>query len=139
MKKTVTIKLFTFLFLASLLEAAPVKTTLENYAYDFPSIGYEISFTASSSYFVPMSADDYFNATDGGYILEVRIDGLSRKARKDFVSYYNDNCEMSFSGEECQLLIEGEIELTSMMSMILKAEKIDFLSSDKSKTIKSFK
>ncbi len=46
---------------------------------------------------------------------------------------------MSFSGEECQLLIEGEIELTSMMSMILKAEKIDFLSSDKSKTIKSFK
>ena len=139
MKKTITIKLFTFLFLASLLEAAPVKTTLENYAYDFPSIGYEISFTASSSYFVPMSADDYFNATDGGYILEVRIDGLSRKARKDFVSYYNDNCEMSFSGEECQLLIEGEIELTSMMSMILKAEKIDFLSSDKSKTIKSFK
>ena len=139
MKKIITIKLFTFLFLASLLEAAPVKTTLENYAYDFPSIGYEISFTASSSYFVPMSSDDYFNATDGGYILEVRIDGLSRKARKDFVSYYNDNCEMSFSGEECQLLIEGEIELTSMMSMILKAEKIDFLSSDKSKTIKSFK
>lgn len=137
--KIIIIKLISLLFLVSILQSSPVKTTLENYAYDFPSIGYEISFTASSSYFVPMSADDYFNATDGGYILEVRIDGLSRKARKDFVSYYNDNCEMSFSGEECQLLIEGEIELTSMMSMILKAEKIDFLSSDKSKTIKSFK
>ena len=137
--KIIKIKLISLLFLVSILQSSPVKTTLENYAYDFPSIGYEISFTASSSYFVPMSADDYFNATDGGYILEVRIDGLSRKARKDFVSYYNDNCEMSFSGEECQLLIEGEIELTSMMSMILKAEKIDFLSSDKSKTIKSFK
>jgi len=135
----IIIKSVSFLFLVSILQSTPVKTTLENYAYDFPSIGYEISFTASSSYFVPMSADDYFNATDGGYILEVRIDGLSRKARKDFVSYYNDNCEMSFSGDECQLLIEGEIELTSMMSMILKAEKIDFLSSDKSKTIKSFK
>ena len=138
MKKIITIKLFTFLFLVSLLQSESIKTTLENYAYDFPSIGYDISFPASSSYFIPMSADDYFNATDGGYTLEVRIDGLSRNARKDFVSYYNDNCELSFSGEECQLILEGEIELTATMSMILKAKKIDFLSSDKSNIIKSF-
>lgn len=138
MKKTITVKLSAFIIFLGLLQANPIKTTLENYAYDFSSIGYEISFPASSSYFIPMSADDYFNATDGGYTLEVRIDGLSRKARKDFVSYYNDNCELTFSGEECQLLLEGEIELTSTMSMILKAKKIDFLSSDKSKTIKSF-
>ncbi len=138
MKKTIIIKLSSFIIFLGLLQADPIKTTLENYAYDFASIGYEISFPASSSYFIPMSADDYFNATDGGYTLEVRIDGLSRKARKDFVSYYNDNCELTFSGEECQLLLEGEIELTATMSMILKAKKIDFLSSDKSNVIKSF-
>ena len=105
MKKIILIKLSFLIVFLSLLQATPIKTTLENYAYDFPSIGYDISFPASSSYFIPMSADDYFNATDGGYTLEVRIDGLSRNARKDFVSYYNDNCELSFSGEECQLIL----------------------------------
>ena len=138
MEKT-TMKLYIFIFIVSLLHSSPVKTTLENYAYDFPEIGYEISFPASSSYFIPMSADDYFNAQDEGYTLEVRIDALSRKATKDFISYYNDNCELSFTGEDCQLELEGEIELTSTMSMILKAKKIDFLSTDRSKTIKSFK
>ena len=122
----------TFLF------AKPVSTTLQDYAYDFSTIGYEIAFPASSSYFIPMTADDYFNATDGSYTLEVRIDGLSRKARKDFVTYYNENCELSFSDKECQLYLEGEIELTGTMSMILKAKKIDFLSSDRSQTIKVF-
>tara|TARA_B110000116_G_C16654048_1_gene498661 strand:+ start:386 stop:805 length:420 start_codon:yes stop_codon:yes gene_type:complete len=139
MKKIITIKLSSILILAALLQSAPVKTTLENYAYDFPSIGYEISFPASSSYFIPMSADDYFNVESGGYTLEVRIDGLSRTARKDFVSYYNEHCEISFTDEECQLSIEGEIELTAIMSMILKAKKIDFLSSNRSNIIKSFK
>ena len=133
-----TMKIYAFIFIVSLLYSNPVKTTLENYAYDFPEIGYEISFPASSSYFIPMSADDYFNAQDGGYTLEVRIDALSRKATKDFISYYNENCELSFTGDDCQLVLEGEIELTATMSMILKAKKIDFLSSDRSQTIKIF-
>ncbi len=134
----IIVRLWFLFILTTLIQAVPVKTTLENYAYDFSAIGYEIAFPASSTYFIPMTADDYFNATDGSYTLEVRIDGLSRKARKDFVAYYNENCELSFSDKECQLYLEGEIELTGTMSMILKAKKIDFLSSDRSQTIKVF-
>ena len=109
--KKIKFNFFACLVIFSFLQAKITKTTLEDYAYDFSNIGYEISFSASSSYFIPMTADDYFNATDGGYTLKVYIDGLSRKSRKDFVPYYNKECELSFDGTECQLFIEGEIEL----------------------------
>ena len=137
--KKIKFNFFACLVILTVLQAEIAKTTLEDYAYDFSNIGYEISFSASSSYFIPMTADDYFNATDGGYTLKVYIDGLSRKSRKDFVPYYNKECELSFDGSECQLFIEGEIELDETMTMNLKASKVNFLSQDRSKIIKSFK
>ena len=73
----------------SILYARTVSTTLKDYAYDFSTIGYEISFPASSGYYSSMNAGDYFNAKDDGYTIKVRIEGLSRNNRRDFVSYYN--------------------------------------------------
>lgn len=131
--------IFILFIVFSGIKAELVQTTLEDYAYDFASIGHEISFFATSAYFIPMSADDYFNASYGGYTLEVRINALSRKAKKDFVPYYNKNCETTFSGDDCKIFLEGEIELNSSMKMILKAKKINFLSPDGSKIITSFK
>ena len=51
----------------SILNARTVSTTLKDYAYDFSTIGYEISFPASSGYYSSMNAGDYFNAKDDGY------------------------------------------------------------------------
>ena len=45
---------------------------------------------------------------------------------------------MTFDDNDCQLYIEGEVELDSNMKMILKANKINFLSQDKSKISKSY-
>ena len=131
-------KVSTLFSIFTLLIAEPVKTTLEDYAYDYAKIGYEIGFNATSSYFIPMDSDSYFNANDGTFTIEVRLDGLSRNSKREFVPFYNENCEMKFDGLDCQLYIEGEIELDSNMKMILKANKINFLTQNDKKISKSF-
>ena len=130
--------LFYLIIITASLNSETVKTTLEDYAYDYGKIGYEIGFNATSSYFLPMDSDSYFNASDGTYTMEVRLDGLSRSSKREFVPYYNEHCEMTFDDNDCQLYIEGEVELDSNMKMILKANKINFLSQDKSKISKSY-
>tara|TARA_Y100001958_G_C21200745_1_gene527427 strand:+ start:327 stop:740 length:414 start_codon:yes stop_codon:yes gene_type:complete len=132
-------KISTLFCIFTLLNAEPVKTTLEDYAYDYAKIGYEIGFNATSSYFIPMDSDSYFNANDGTFTIEVRLDGLSRNSKREFVPFYNENCEMKFDGPDCQLYIEGEIELDSNMKMILKANKINFLTQNDKKISKTFK
>ena len=122
----------------SILYARTVSTTLKDYAYDFSTIGYEISFPASSGYYSSMNAGDYFNAKDGGYTIKVRIEGLSRNNRRDFVSYYNENCKVDYSQETCPMIVEGEVELDDSMTMILTAKKINFYNLDRTKIIKSF-
>ena len=137
----VDLKIFTLLFvlMISTSSAEPVETTLKDYAYDFSSIGYEISFPASSEYFDPMNAGDYFNAKHAGYTIKVRIEGLNRNNRRDFVSHYNENCKYGYSSNEiCPMVLTGEIELNENMKMILTAKKIDFYTSDRTKLIKSF-
>ncbi len=124
--------IFTFLF------SKPIPTTLEDYAYDFSLVGYEIEFPATSGYFSAMNAGDYFKAYDKGYSIKVRIERLSRNSRKDFISYYNENCKDDFVNDVCPMIVFGEVELDKSMSMILSAKKINFQNSDRSKIIKSF-
>tara|TARA_Y100000739_G_C20278052_1_gene315331 strand:+ start:139 stop:552 length:414 start_codon:yes stop_codon:yes gene_type:complete len=130
--------LILIIFSTSILYARTFTTTLKDYAYDFSTIGYEISFPASSGYYSSMNAGDYFNAKDDGYTIKVRIEGLSRNNRRDFVSYYNENCKVDYTQETCPMIVEGEVELDDSMSMILTAKKIDFYNSDRTKIIKSF-
>jgi len=130
---------FFYLFgLITFLFAKPFPTTLKDYAYDFSAIGYEIIFPATSGYFDTMNAGDYFNAKDKGYTIKVRIESLSRNSRREFVSFYNENCKYDFMQDTCPMVISGEVELDESMSMVLTAKKIDFYNSDRSKVIKSF-
>ena len=123
---------FTFLF------SKPIPTTLEDYAYDFSLVGYEIEFPATSGYFSAMNAGDYFKAYDKGYSIKVRIEKLSRSSRRDFISFYNEICKDDFVNDVCPMIVSGEVELDKSMSMILSAKKINFQNSDRSKIIKSF-
>ena len=123
--------LLTFLFSKS------VSTTLENYAYDFSIIGYDIKFPATSEYYEPMNAGDYFRAKDKGYTIKVRIETLSRNSRKEFVSYYNQNCKYDMD-ETCRMIIAGEVELNESMEMMLSAKRIYFQNKDRTRFIKSF-
>ena len=95
--------IFTFLF------SKPIPTTLEDYAYDFSLIGYEIEFPATSGYFSAMNAGDYFKAYDKGYSIKVRIERLSRNSRKDFISFYNENCKDDFVNDVCPMIVSGAI------------------------------
>jgi hypothetical protein len=132
-------KKFIYLFgLITFLFAKPISTTLQDYAYDFSTIGYEIIFPAISGYFDAMNAGDYFHAKDKGYTIKVRIEGLSRNSRRDFVSYYNENCKNDFMNDTCPMAVSGEVELDESMGMVLTAKKIDFYNSDRTTIIKSF-
>tara|TARA_Y100000814_G_scaffold121400_1_gene86990 strand:- start:511 stop:921 length:411 start_codon:yes stop_codon:yes gene_type:complete len=132
------IKFIYFFGLITFLFTKPTPTTLEDYAYDFSTIGYEIVFPATSGYFDAMNAGDYFNAKDKGYTIKVRIESLSRNSRREFVSYYNENCKYDFMNDTCPITVSGEVELDESMGMILTAKKIDFYDSERTTIIKSF-
>ena len=112
--------------------AAPVKVTLSNYAFDFTSVGYEISVIGTSYYISdPLDSDDYFSLKDGGYTMETVIGGLSRTNKKSFINYYNENCKYSVGGRHaCHLMVTGEVALNDVMKMILTADEIKVCNKD---------
>ena len=123
----------------SMIFSRTVPTNLKDYAYDFPSIGYDISFPATSSYYSELKAGDSFKGENEGYKIIVRIENLSRNNRREFISYYNKNCKSDYSSNNiCPMIIEGEVELDESMSMILTAKKINFYNSARKTIIKSF-
>ncbi len=126
---------------ASLAIAEPTKTTLKDYAFDFASIGYEITFLAETSYFSdPMTSNDYFKVSADGYSIKARADKLTRKGRKTFTSYFNENCKLDFSSRStCHIVLSGEIELDENFGMIIWATKIEFLDKKSKAVIKIFK
>ena len=99
------------------------KTTLSDYAYDFASIGYVIEVTATSRYFNALNAGDYFNLKEGDYTLKTMFDGLTRKDRKAFVTFYNSEC--GYDEGDCQITVSGEVELDDSMGMVLTANSIN--------------
>lgn len=120
--------------------AEPVNTTLEEYAFDFSSIGYEITFPATTAYFLdPMTGNDYFTVSSNGYSLEARIDKLSRKGRKEFTEFFNLNCKNDFSTPKCDIELTGEVELDDKYKMIIWASKVDFLNNRDKSLLQSFK
>ena len=124
MKNLLTAVALTLTLATSTAVAAPVTTTLSNYAYDFSSVGYEIEVTANSQYHNPLNSGDYFRMTDGAYTMNTLFDGLSRKGRKDFEKFYNAECKHSFDDKICNVTVAGEVELDDSMQMILTANVI---------------
>ena len=120
--------------------AERVETSLKDYAFDFSSVGYEISFFANTHYISdPMNTNDYFRVSADGYSLKAKVDGLSRKGRKSFIAYFNENCKFDFINEsKCLIKISGEVTLDEEFCMHLSAKKINFLNPKTNETIKTF-
>lgn len=120
--------------------AEPVETTMKDYAFDFSSVGYEISFFAEAKYMTdPMNTNDYFNVSADGYSLKAKADGLSRKGRKSFIAYFNDNCEENFIDEIiCSIRISGEVALDENFCMVISSKRIDILNKKTKEITKTF-
>ena len=127
------------LFFVNIIQAEPVETTLNDYAFDFASIGYEIKFAGKTSYFSDeLSANDYFDVRADGYTLRARADKLSRIGRKNFISYFNKNCRL-FSRSECIIILSGEVELDENFRMIIWATSIEVYDRKTDSIIETFK
>jgi len=120
--------------------AEPVETTLKDYAFDFSSVGYEISFFANTRYFSdPMNPFDYFKVSADGYTMKAKADGLSRNGLKSFIAYFNDNCKFRFAARhKCSIRISGEVKIDEDFRMLISAKKIDFLNKETHEIIKTF-
>ena len=118
----------TILALAALaaLHAVPaasetVAVTLPDYAFDFPTHGYEITVSGGIQNLNDhLTANDYTTITDGGYKLRTRVDRMSRKDRQGFMRFFNSNC-IGFSNKAaCPIVASGEVELDKDMRMIFR-------------------
>ena len=108
---------------ATMGTAVAVDTTLEDYAYDFVSVGYDITIEGISYHYgYGITAGDVLEVQSGDYTMSTIIDGISRKNRRAFVQFYNENCE-----NHCEVRVSGEIALNSEMQMILTARRIAFI------------
>lgn len=83
--------------LASMISASQAasgaKTVkLSDYAFDFPTYGYEITVSGTTQDFSDkLTADDYLNISDDGYTIKTLIDRMARKDRQQFITFFNEN------------------------------------------------
>ena len=97
----------------------PVLVRLADYAFDFPTYGYEITVAGETSNFTDrLTADDHITIDDEGYALKTLIDRMGRKDRQQFISFFNDHCVVGFSAKGCSITASGDIELDENMRMI---------------------
>jgi len=94
------------------------KTTLEDYAFDFTSIGYEIEVSGKTSIF-STSADQWIWLRDTGRKVKVNFSTLSRNGRKQVIDHMNSSCK-GF-GVTCPVTVKGEVEFDEDMQMQIKA------------------
>ena len=103
----------------------PVRVSLEDYAFDFPKYGYEITVAGiTSNYTDKLMADDYITIDDEGYKLKTLIDRMGRKDRQQFISFFNDHCITGFTGSSCTIVASGDIELDENMKMIFRMSSV---------------
>ena len=98
--------------------AEPSKVTLEDYAFNFPTYGFEISFTGTTkNYSDKLTVDDYITIRDNGYSMRSMIDRMGRKDRQSFIQFFNSTC-IGILSNDCDITAAGEIELNEDMKMI---------------------
>ena len=98
-----------------------VQVRLEDYAFDFPTYGYEITVTGETRNISDkLTADDYITIDDGGYTLKSLIDRMGRRDRQQFISFFNEHCVTGFMGDPCAIMASGDIELDENMRMIFR-------------------
>ena len=121
MKKTI-IALTTLAALHAVPAASePVAVTLPDYAFDFPTFGYEITVTGTvKNLNDKLTADDYTTITDEGYKLKTLIDRMGRGDRRGFINFFNANCIGFGQDAACPITASGEVELDDSMQMIFR-------------------
>ena len=105
--------------------AQPARVSLEDYAFDFPMYGYEITVAGTTRNIRDkLTADDYITIDDEGYKLKTLIDRMGRKDRQKFISFFNDHCIAGFTGASCSIVASGDIELDEQMKMIFRMSTV---------------
>lgn len=121
MRTLATAALAVSLSLVSIPGAAePVRVSLADYAFDFPTYGYEIAVAGETkNYTDNLTADDHITITADGYKLRTLIDRMGRRDRQEFIRFFNENC-IIIVGDGCAIEAEGDIELDENMRMIFR-------------------
>lgn len=92
-----------------------------DYAFNFPTYGYEITVTGSiQNHNHKLTADDCTTIDDDGYGLKTRIDRMGRKDRQGFIRSFNEHCIGFRPIDGCSITASGEIELGKRMQMIFR-------------------
>ena len=121
MKKTLLALTILALLHAAPAASEPVQVTLPDYAFDFPTYGYEIIVTGTvRNLNDKLTADDYTTITDEGYKLKTLIDRMGRGDRRGFIKFFNVNCIGFTSKDACPITASGEVELDDSMQMIFR-------------------
>ena len=106
---------------ASISASASEPVKLADYAFDFPTYGYEITVAGKTRNFMDkLTADDHIILNDNGYDLKTLIDRMGRKDRQQFIAFFNKHCVVGFGGKKCSIAAAGDIELDKKMCMIFR-------------------
>ena len=97
------------------------RVSLADYAFDFPTYGYEITVMGETKNFTDkLTADDHISIKDDGYTVKTLIDRMGRKDRQKFIRFFNEHCIVGFSTAGCAITATGDIELDENMRMIFR-------------------
>ena len=118
-----TIQMLTFLVagyaMPAVSETAQVR--LADYAFDFPTYGFEIRFSGTTQNLTgKLTADDHITITDDGYKMRTLIDRMGRKNRQAFIRFFNAGCIGFGPSAACSITAAGEVELDDDMRMIFR-------------------
>ena len=98
----------------------PTRVRLPDYAFDFPTHGYEITVAGRAhAPYGALTAEGYLDVHDGGYRMKTVIDRMSRQDRQQFIGFFNANCVGSPYGR-CKITASGDIELNKEMQMVFR-------------------
>ena len=121
MRKTTPLLVLVAAACAAPVAAESVEVALADYAFDFPTYGYEITVTGTTqNYADKLTADDYIRIHDNGYTLKTLIDRMGRKDRQQFIKFFNDHCIGFTPADQCPITASGDIELDENMQMIFR-------------------
>ena len=106
---------------AAPVAAESVEVTLADYAFDFPTYGYEIAVTGETqNYMDKLTADDYVTINDDGYMMKTLIDRMGRADRRGFIQFFNEHCIGFAPTDACPITASGDVELDENMRMIFR-------------------
>ena len=125
MKSPIRILVMSVAVYAASAASEPVPVSLADYAFDFPTSGFEIQVTGTTkNYTDTLTADDFINIVDNGYTLKTLIDRMNRKDRQQFISFFNAHCILGFGPGGCAIMAAGDIELDEKMRMIFRMSTV---------------